>query len=234
MIPFENRFQYVYIGVEISQHILKRKLYNDFGGELDILVRNLEPGTRENKKVLALKRKLEVSDFTRSQKYGSVDENSEPTHRAWGRRASSRHRLTELELFRIVLLIPRLLSITTNNRTTSASSRIPENPVKSWEVENSTVPKSFDRLHPLKVSTIKLFLRAMEQINNQRLNPFDASKLEGWVEINVWDRLIDPAFDRLSIDLVRGEGMSMASSDRKNLERTLNNRKKIGRSLQTT
>ncbi|CAG8651096.1 15930_t:CDS:2 [Funneliformis mosseae] len=43
-------------------------------------------------------------------------------------------RLTELELFRIVLLIPRLLSITTNNGTTSASSRIPENPVKSWDI----------------------------------------------------------------------------------------------------
>ncbi|CAG8700490.1 13315_t:CDS:1, partial [Racocetra fulgida] len=42
---------------------------------------------------------------------------------------------------------------------------------------------------------------------NKDENPFDHSKLEGWYEVNVWGRLIDPAFDNLlSIDLVRGEG----------------------------
>ena len=45
-------------------------------------------------------------------------------------------------------------------------------------------------------------------------DPFDTSKLEGWFEMNVWGRLIDPAFDRLNIDLVHG-GMSLASSERK-------------------
>ncbi|CAG8501609.1 11535_t:CDS:2 [Diversispora eburnea] len=60
-------------------------------------------------------------------------------------------------------------------------------------------------------------------------NPFDSSKLEGWYAINVWGRLIDPAFENLDIDLIRGEGMSLASSNRKNHERTINDRKKIGR-----
>ncbi|RHZ88090.1 hypothetical protein Glove_26g247 [Diversispora epigaea] len=59
--------------------------------------------------------------------------------------------------------------------------------------------------------------------------PFDSSKLEGWYAINIWGRLIDPAFENLDINLVRGEGMSLTSSDRKNLERTINERKKIGR-----
>ena len=49
-------------------------------------------------------------------------------------------------------------------------------------------------------------------------NPFDLSKLKGWHEINVWSHLLK-AFDNLNIDLVHGEGMSLVSSDRKNLER---------------
>lgn len=43
----------------------KRKSHNDFGGELEILAKNLEPETKESKKVLALKRELKVSAFTR-------------------------------------------------------------------------------------------------------------------------------------------------------------------------
>ncbi|RHZ61838.1 hypothetical protein Glove_345g71 [Diversispora epigaea] len=180
----------------------KRKLRNDFGGELDVLVRNLEPGTRESKKVLALKRKLEVSAFTCSQKCGSVNENSEyatprPIELGEEERPAVKSkstnkenvappvdRLTESELFRVVLLIPRLLSITTNNTTTSASSRAPENPVKSWntflaDAFSASLLISADRkfnspeiIRPtasIESTTIKLFLRAMEQINNQRL-----------------------------------------------------------------
>ena len=63
----------------------------DLGGELDILIRDLEPETKESKKVLALKRKLKVSAFTRSQECESVNENSECVNRTWVRRAS-RHR----------------------------------------------------------------------------------------------------------------------------------------------
>jgi len=61
------------------------------------------------------------------------------------------------------------------------------------------------------------------------LDPFDSTKLEGWYEMCVWGRLIDPAFDNLDVDLVRGEGMSFASSDRKNIERSVADRKIIGR-----
>ncbi|RIB00643.1 hypothetical protein C2G38_1139351 [Gigaspora rosea] len=60
-------------------------------------------------------------------------------------------------------------------------------------------------------------------------NPFDSLKLEGWFEMNVWGRLIDPAFDNLNIDLIRGEGMSFASSERKNIQRKINDHKKFGR-----
>ncbi|CAG8713368.1 13848_t:CDS:2, partial [Funneliformis mosseae] len=119
------------------------------------------------------------------------------THRAWRRRALSRreclislplrrahHRLTELELFRVVLLTPRLLSITTNSTTTSATSRVPENPVKSWDTfladafsasllisasRKFNIPKIIRPIASIESTTIKLFLRIMEQINNQRL-----------------------------------------------------------------
>ncbi|CAG8715188.1 7630_t:CDS:2, partial [Funneliformis mosseae] len=60
-------------------------------------------------------------------------------------------------------------------------------------------------------------------------NPFDSSKLEGWYEMNIWGHLIDLIFHDINIDLVRGECMSCASSDRKNIIRMINDRKKIGR-----
>nr|CAG8668960.1 7504_t:CDS:2 [Entrophospora candida] len=60
-------------------------------------------------------------------------------------------------------------------------------------------------------------------------DPFDPLKLEGWYEMDVWSRLIDPAFSNLNIDLVRGEGMSLASSNRKNHGRSIADRKIIGR-----
>ncbi|CAG8578395.1 6884_t:CDS:2, partial [Scutellospora calospora] len=60
-------------------------------------------------------------------------------------------------------------------------------------------------------------------------NPFDSLKLEGWYEMNIWSHLIDPAFYNVNINLIHSEEMSFASSDRKNVERTTNDRKKAGR-----
>ncbi|CAG8553436.1 25905_t:CDS:2 [Dentiscutata erythropus] len=57
----------------------------------------------------------------------------------------------------------------------------------------------------------------------------DQSKLEGWFQSNVWSRIIDPAFHNTAFELLRGESMSFASSDRKNDGRTAFDRKKIGR-----
>ncbi|CAI2182374.1 20653_t:CDS:2 [Funneliformis geosporum] len=58
----------------------------------------------------------------------------------------------------------------------------------------------------------------------------DQSRLEGWYEHNIWSHLIDPVFHDLEIELVRGEGMSLSSSDRKNDEdQNSEDRKKIGR-----
>ncbi|CAG8762403.1 10456_t:CDS:2 [Cetraspora pellucida] len=71
--------------------------------------------------------------------------------------------------------------------------------------------------------------RSMLFLWDREENPFDSSKLEGWYEMNIWSKLIDPTFYNINIDLVRGEAMSCASSDRKNFIRTINDRKKIGR-----
>ncbi|CAG8713816.1 10989_t:CDS:2, partial [Funneliformis caledonium] len=57
----------------------------------------------------------------------------------------------------------------------------------------------------------------------------DQSKLEGWYQLNVWSKMIDPAFYDVKFELVRGEGMSFASSDRKNDGKMASDRKKIGR-----
>ncbi|CAG8572696.1 29712_t:CDS:2, partial [Racocetra persica] len=95
----------------LSKEILNQLRYSSYWQrpythDLDVLVRNLELRTKESKKVLALKHKLEKSESTNKKNVApSVDH------------------LTKLELFQVVLLIPRLLSITTNYTTTSASSR---------------------------------------------------------------------------------------------------------------
>ncbi|CAG8670614.1 3470_t:CDS:2, partial [Racocetra fulgida] len=57
----------------------------------------------------------------------------------------------------------------------------------------------------------------------------DPSKLEGWYQLNIWGPLIDSAFRNSSINLIRVDGMSRASSDRKNQDNHRTNRKKIGR-----
>ncbi|CAG8580884.1 2613_t:CDS:1 [Diversispora eburnea] len=44
----------------------------------------------------------------------------------------------------------------------------------------------------------------------------DSSKLEGWYQLNIWGPLIDSVFRCSNINLIRGEGMNRASSDRKN------------------
>lgn len=44
----------------------------------------------------------------------------------------------------------------------------------------------------------------------------DPSRLEGWYQHNIWSSIIDHAFRNSRINLIRGEGMSLASSDRKN------------------
>ncbi|PKC72595.1 hypothetical protein RhiirA1_490952 [Rhizophagus irregularis] len=57
----------------------------------------------------------------------------------------------------------------------------------------------------------------------------DSSRLEGWYQHNIWSPIIDPAFHNSKINLVRGEGMSTASSDRKNNKSCNADRKKIGK-----
>ncbi|CAG8660654.1 17833_t:CDS:2 [Cetraspora pellucida] len=49
-----------------------------------------------------------------------------------------------------------------------------------------------------------------------------ASKLEGWFEMNIWAHLVDSAFHEMETDLVRGKGMCLSSSDRKNTDRSEN------------
>ncbi|CAG8700325.1 8542_t:CDS:2, partial [Acaulospora morrowiae] len=57
----------------------------------------------------------------------------------------------------------------------------------------------------------------------------DPSKLEGWYQLNIWGPLIDSAFRNSNINLIRVDGMSRASSDRKNQSNHVTDRKKIGR-----
>ncbi|CAG8519357.1 7616_t:CDS:2, partial [Funneliformis caledonium] len=76
---------------------------------------------------------------------------------------------------------------------------------------------------------INLAYRSMYSLWKGESNFNSSSKLEGWFEMNVWAHLVDPAFRGMEIELVRGEGQSLSSSNRKNIDRTVNDRKKIGK-----
>jgi hypothetical protein len=69
-------------------------------------------------------------------------------------------------------------------------------------------------------------------IRQYERNPsgFSLGHYENWYNVNVWGPVIDRIYDDIpNIDIVRGESSSLASSDRKNRNRTTNTRKKMGR-----
>ncbi|RIA93485.1 hypothetical protein C1645_735509 [Glomus cerebriforme] len=70
--------------------------------------------------------------------------------------------------------------------------------------------------------------RSMHFLWQKAQNFFVDSKLEWWYQMNIWSYLINPAFDNQNFELVCSKSMSFASSNRKNLKKTVNDKKKIG------
>ena len=58
----------------------RRKSHNTLGGELDVLIKNLEPKKSEYQRAFAFKRQLKISTCTRSRECGSVNEHRVKTH----------------------------------------------------------------------------------------------------------------------------------------------------------
>ncbi|CAG8500222.1 16690_t:CDS:2 [Funneliformis caledonium] len=85
----------------------------------------------------------------------------------------------------------------------------------------------FDRNLHFDLDFINFAYRGMLFLWEKDVDPFDSIKLEGWYEMCVWSRLINPTFENLDINLVREEGMSLTSSDQKNIKRSVADRKII-------
>ncbi|CAG8681919.1 13622_t:CDS:2, partial [Funneliformis mosseae] len=59
---------------------------------------------------------------------------------------------------------------------------------------------------------------------------FSLEHQEAWYNVNVWGPIIDRTYDDIAnVDVIRGESSSIASSERKNQNRTLDIRKEMGR-----
>ncbi|CAG8455664.1 6273_t:CDS:2, partial [Scutellospora calospora] len=84
-----------------------------------------------------------------------------------------------------------------------------------------------DDVEKLQEILFKLFIQ--NRYKYDRKFHFDLDFVNRWYEMNIWSHLIDPAFYNVNIDLIRSEGMSFASSDRKKVERMTSDRKKVGR-----
>ncbi|CAG8646100.1 22154_t:CDS:2, partial [Racocetra persica] len=83
--------------------------------------------------------------------------------------------------------------------------------------------------YSIDLDYINLAYRSMYSLWRGEDDFTSASKLEGWFEMNIWAHLVDSAFCEMETDLVRGEGMCLSSSDRKNTDRSENDRKKFGK-----
>ncbi|CAG8438638.1 7854_t:CDS:2, partial [Scutellospora calospora] len=115
---------------------------------------------------------------------------------------------------------------------------------KKWKEITTSVAKDKPKLENSLVNLLKKYtVDDVEKLRDvlfesfipngckyDRKHHFDLDFInEGWYKINMWSRVIDPAFDNHNIDLVHGEGMSHASSNRKNLTRATNDLKELSR-----
>ncbi|CAJ0910374.1 12781_t:CDS:2, partial [Entrophospora sp. SA101] len=95
---------------------------------------------------------------------------------------------------------------------------------KCLETSNKDDHFSLDTLHYI----INTLIRQYER----HPNPFTVDHHEGWYVVNLWGPVVDRMFDDLEhIDVIRGDASSIASSERKNLNRNFTKRKKVGRKI---
>ncbi|CAH1760595.1 11693_t:CDS:10, partial [Entrophospora sp. SA101] len=95
---------------------------------------------------------------------------------------------------------------------------------KCLETSNKDDHFSLDTLHYI----INTLIRQYER----HPNPFTIDHHEGWYVVNLWGPVVDRMFDDLEhIDVIRGDASSIASSERKNLNRNFTERKKVGRKI---
>ncbi|CAJ0905656.1 1528_t:CDS:10 [Entrophospora sp. SA101] len=81
---------------------------------------------------------------------------------------------------------------------------------------------------------IQIFYSSSNRIRQyeRHPNPFTIDHHEGWYVVNLWGPVVDRMFDDLEhIDVIRGDASSIASSERKNLNRNFTERKKVGRKI---
>ncbi|GES87242.1 C2H2-type zinc finger transcription factor [Rhizophagus clarus] len=88
---------------------------------------------------------------------------------------------------------------------------------------------SYSNKEHFDLNYIRLVYSIMHTLWENENFTLDSSRLEGWYQHNIWSPIIDRAFHDSKINLIRGEGMSTASSDRKNDASCDADRKKIGK-----
>ncbi|CAG8621522.1 4564_t:CDS:2, partial [Diversispora eburnea] len=81
-----------------------------------------------------------------------------------------------------------------------------------------------------EADTLKYSVHSLVRQYERTPNTFSLDHYEAWYNVNVWGPIIDRTFDNIpNVDIARGESASLASSDRKNRNRTMDTRKKMGR-----
>ncbi|CAG8640635.1 226_t:CDS:2, partial [Diversispora eburnea] len=96
---------------------------------------------------------------------------------------------------------------------------------------NKKIMKEIDHEeYNFEADTLKYSVHSLVRQYERTPNAFSLDHYEAWYNVNVWGPIIDRTFDNIpNVDIARGESSSLASSDRKNRNRTIDTRKKMGR-----
>ncbi|RGB24223.1 hypothetical protein C1646_773383 [Rhizophagus diaphanus] len=81
-----------------------------------------------------------------------------------------------------------------------------------------------------EIETLTYSIYSLIRQYERNPNAFSLDHYEAWYNVNVWGPIIDRTYDDIAhIDVIRGESSSLASSERRNNNRTLDTRKEMGR-----
>ncbi|CAB4414240.1 unnamed protein product [Rhizophagus irregularis] len=121
-----------------------------------------------------------------------------------------------------------------------------ESLIHSWilDLEDTRLKKLFtkEEWNEIKVCNINKVPKIPEDLAEHMVSyaectfyernssPLERDMLENWYNINIWSIIFDRCFEQLEVvTCIRGESSSIASSERKNKDRNLDKRKKMGR-----
>ncbi|PKY39711.1 hypothetical protein RhiirA4_538298 [Rhizophagus irregularis] len=109
--------------------------------------------------------------------------------------------------------------------------------LRSWINPDDEYDPRWQRITNMKSLKFRILIISIDCVISNKCtfyernsSPLERDMLENWYNINIWSIIFDRCFEQLEVvTCIRGESSSIASSERKNKDRNLDKRKKMGR-----